>query len=181
MERKNFSCTFSMHSCSWLVMKSFLLEAHEISCESQFHKKKNSRKLFMPSQLQECMEKVQLKFFLSNLLLLLPFLCLTHCTVGHSTEMTMLEYDDPLSLPLLSLWQHCSCVHCCCWLEMSLLKAINPRIFEGLEQANKGCCCNVTNLAKFCMQFAADYTNFELKMSRVFRDICCGSGGREFF
>ena len=76
LERKNFSCTFSMHSCSWLVMKSFLLEAHEISCESQFHKKKNSRTLFLPSQQQECIEKVQLKSFLSKLLLL-PFPCLT--------------------------------------------------------------------------------------------------------
>ena len=166
MERKNFSCTFSMHSCSWLDMKSFLLfvEAHEISCVSQFHQKKNSRKLFMPSQLQECLGEVQLKSFLSSLLLL-PFPCshTVHCTAGHSTEMSMLQQDDPLSLPLLSAWHHC-CVHCCCWLEMSLLKAINPRIFEGLEQANKGCCCNFINLAKFCTQFAVNYTNFEVKI-----------------
>ena len=85
LERKNFSCTFSMHSCSWLDMESFLLfvKTHEISCVSQFHQNKNSRRLFMASQLQECMEEVQLKSFLSSLLLLLllPFPCLTHCTL----------------------------------------------------------------------------------------------------
>ena len=78
-----------MHSCSWLDMKSFLLfvEAHEISCVSQFHQNKNSRKLFMASQLQECMEEVQLKSFLSSLLLLLlPFLCLTHCTLDSRAQ-----------------------------------------------------------------------------------------------
>ena len=107
-------------------MKSFLLGEQEISCESS--KKGKQQKIFMPSQLQKCMEKVQLKYFLSNLLLLLPFPCLTHCTVqecmekvqlksflsnlllllsfsclthcraGHSTDMAMLEQDDPLSL-----------------------------------------------------------------------------------
>ena len=105
---KNFSCTFSIHSCSWLGMKSFLLfvGTQEISCESQFHKKKNSRTLFLPSQQQECIEKVQLKSFLSKLLLL-PFPCLTQWTAGHSTDVTMLEQADPLSLPLLSVGMHC--------------------------------------------------------------------------